>query len=131
MPDLGFDFRRQEARGSMDAKRRTAVDPKVLMVGFVTPGTDMTEVAMTQAPGMTVPNSSPSPVIIPPPQKESLALVPLPVPSPNQGPPVEIEFLSAGVGSYNPLDSLLGTSSSPARKTGSLRVQFGQIRITR
>ncbi|CAK9272446.1 unnamed protein product [Sphagnum jensenii] len=97
MPDVAFDVRGQEARGSMDSKRRTVVDPKVLMVGFVTPGTDMTEVAMTQAPGMTVPNSSPSPVIIPPPQKESVAPVPFPVPSPNQGPPVEIEFLSTGV----------------------------------
>ncbi len=66
MPYVAFDVRGQEARGSMDSKRRTVVDPKVPMMGFVTPGTDMTEVAMTQAPGMTVPNSSPSPVIIPP-----------------------------------------------------------------
>jgi hypothetical protein len=72
MPDVGFDVRGQEARGSMDAKRRTVVDPKVRMVGFVTPGTDMPEVAMTQAPGVIpgawVMASSPSPVIIPPPQ---------------------------------------------------------------
>ncbi len=58
---MGFNVCGQEARGSsMDVKRHTMVDPKVHMVGFVTPGTDMTEVAMTQSPGMTVSNSSPS-----------------------------------------------------------------------
>lgn len=115
----------------MDARRRTVIDPKVRMVGFVTPTADMpAETApgttttttqasgLSQAPATTVSNFSPSPVIIPPPQKA--AAPPVPVPSPViQSRPVEIEYPSAAVVGSNPADSLLASSSLPSSKTGS------------
>jgi hypothetical protein len=115
----------------MDARRRTVIDPKVRMVGFVTPTADMpAETAagttttttqasgLSQAPATTVSNFSASPVIIiPPPQKAAAA----PVPSPEiQSRPVEIEYPSAAVVGSNPSDSLLASSSLPSSKTGIL-----------
>ncbi|CAM6039341.1 unnamed protein product [Sphagnum compactum] len=116
----------------MDARRRTVIDPKVRMVGFVTPTADMpAETAggttttttqasgLSQAPATTVSNFSPSPVIIPPPQKAAAA--PVPVPSPViQSRLVEIEYPSAAVVGSNPSDSLLASSSLPSSKTGIL-----------
>ncbi len=116
----------------MDARRRTVIDPKVRMVGFVTPTADMpAETApgttttttqasgLSQAPATTVSNFSPSPVIIPPPQKA--AAPPIPVPSPViQSRPAEIEYPSAAVVGSNPSDSLLASSSLPSSKTGIL-----------
>jgi hypothetical protein len=117
----------------MDARRRTVIDPKVRMVGFVTPTVDMpaetaagttttttTQVTgLSQAPATTVFNFSPSPVVIPPPQKA--AATPVPVPSPGiQSRPEEIEYLSAAVVGSNPSDSLLASSSLPSSKTGIL-----------
>ncbi|CAK9205721.1 unnamed protein product [Sphagnum troendelagicum] len=116
----------------MDARRRTVIDPKVRMVGFVTPTADMpAETApgttttttqasgLSQAPATTVSNFSPSPVIIPPPQKA--AAPPVPVPSPGiQSRPAEIEYPSAAVVGSNPSDSLLASSSLPSSKTGIL-----------
>jgi hypothetical protein len=117
----------------MDARRRTVIDPKVRMVGFVTPTADMpAETAagttttttqasgLSQAPAATVSNFSPSPVIIPPPQKAA-AVAPVPVASPViQSRPVEIEYPSAAVVGSNPSDSLLASSSLPSSKTGIL-----------
>jgi hypothetical protein len=99
MPDVGFDVRGQEARGSMDAKRRTVVDPKVRMVGGFRDSRHRHDRSCHDPSSwndssqfVTISCHHPST-----PQKESAAPVPFPVPSPNQGPPVEIEFLSTGV----------------------------------
>lgn len=104
---------------AMDSNRRGpryVIDPKVRQVGFVTPGSE----PLVPNPSAAILGNSPSPVIIPPrlpdlPSKAS----PLPVPSPppRRQPSIEIPLQ----GSYNPADSVLGTSpiSSPLSKNDS------------
>lgn len=122
----------------MDARRasRMVIDPKVRQVGFVTPGTEAqgggggvsSSVSNVVA---TVGGNSPSPVMIPPPrhaENATLAVraVPLPVPSPplrrHPQAPDDDAATSMPMGSYNPSDSVLGTSpvvSPPTSKNGT------------
>ncbi|KAF8407869.1 hypothetical protein HHK36_007007 [Tetracentron sinense] len=108
----------------MDARRasRMVIDPKVRQVGFVTPGAPLgrrqpnpADPSSAPVSGMSPAGNSLSPVMIPPPRHASDNLsssraVPVPVPmSPLRRP-------SAGdkmpLGSYNPSESLMGTSLS-------------------
>lgn len=126
---VGFD-------PSMDARRasRMVIDPKVRQVGFVTPGTEAqggggvsSSLATVTA---TVAGNSPSPVMIPPPRHgenppAGVRAVPLPVPSPpvrrHPQPLDDDAATSMPMGSYNPSDSVLGTSPvvSPTSKNGT------------
>lgn len=127
---VGFD-------PAMDARRasRMVIDPKVRQVGFVTPGAETQggggESSLLATVTVTVGGNSPSPVMIPPPRHAENApggvrAVPLPVPSPSvrRHPhlPDDDSATSMPMGSYNPSDSVLGTSpvvSPPNSKNGT------------
>ncbi|BBN08581.1 translation initiation factor eIF-2B subunit delta [Marchantia polymorpha subsp. ruderalis] len=107
----------------MERRGRAVIDPKVRQVGFVTPGegTDLINLAIPLEQGA----NSPSPVLIPPVRINDGASVapakaaPMPVPSPTsrRHPTVDVNL---PLGSYNPADSVLGSSNTPSSgKAGS------------
>ncbi|GLJ10966.1 hypothetical protein SUGI_0139000 [Cryptomeria japonica] len=113
----------------MDAARRGSrmvIDPKVRQVGFVTPGGSeaqpkphtAAEAAATEAAAA----NSPSPVMIPPPRHApdnvGTRAVPMPVPGPVPT-IVGHSDITMLAGSYNPGDSVLGTS--PSSRNGTER----------
>lgn len=129
--DEGFGFRIcdtdfEAGRGAgegMERRGRAVIDPKVRQVGFVTPGegTDLINLAIPLEQGA----NSPSPVLIPPVRINDGASVapakaaPMPVPSPTsrRHPTVDVNL---PLGSYNPADSVLGSSNTPSSgKAGS------------
>lgn len=124
----------------MDTRnRRAVIDPKFRQVGFVTPSPDVPEAAVgvpvqgivKEAP--VVASSSPSPVMIPPPRpviEIPQKTEPVPVPSPSHKKPPEEEVPSAPLGSYNPPDSVLDSSSGPSSKGGALRLSIELFSIT-
>ncbi|XP_010265294.1 PREDICTED: translation initiation factor eIF-2B subunit delta-like [Nelumbo nucifera] len=120
----------------MDARRasRMVIDPKVRQVGFVTPGAppERTQPGQVESLSPPISDMSPagnslSPVMIPPARhasdnlSSSLALsssraLPVAVPmSPIRRPSIG-DNLNIPLGSYNPSESLLGTSPSPSSK---------------
>ncbi|KAJ8623027.1 hypothetical protein MRB53_031556 [Persea americana] len=125
----------------MDARRasRMVIDPKVRQVGFVTPGAPPDRTQSGPAAGSSPPVSdssagnSLSPVMIPPFRHASDNLSaslgaarPIPVPvsmSPRWRPSMGD---NASVGSYNPSESVIGTSQmlSPSSKTDDF--EFGE-----
>eukprot|EP00262_Sarcandra_glabra_P001741 TRINITY_DN1188_c0_g1_i1.p1 TRINITY_DN1188_c0_g1~~TRINITY_DN1188_c0_g1_i1.p1 ORF type:complete len:700 (+),score=104.11 TRINITY_DN1188_c0_g1_i1:109-2208(+) len=113
---------------TMDARRasRMVIDPKVRQVGFVTPGAPppyrpqsgpATDSTLPPAADHSPAGNSLSPVMIPPPRHSSESLptirtVPVPVPlSPLRRPNIGE---TTHIGSYNPSESLLGTSPAPS-----------------
>eukprot|EP01018_Ginkgo_biloba_P028102 Gb_02875 [translate_table: standard] len=117
----------------MDARRgsRMVIDPKIRQVGFVTPGTEqqvrpIPDPTTSSAPVATTGANSPTPVMIPPPRHPenmptTSRAVPVPVPSPPLRRPLHADTMP--MGSYNPPDSVLGTSPliSPTSKNDTDR----------
>lgn len=115
----------------MDARRVSAVVPRVRQVGFVTPNPDANQNPPPPSRTQSVPaeSSSPplaespaggnslSPVMIPPPRHHSdnlahLRSAAVPVPESSYRRPMANDRVAV-VGSYNPADTLLGDSDSP------------------
>ncbi|KAK9288925.1 hypothetical protein L1049_017396 [Liquidambar formosana] len=109
----------------MDARRasRMVPDPKVRHVGFFTPGAppDRAQSGPPESSSPPVSDMSPasnslSPVMIPPPRHASEPLSSRPVAVPVMASPLRrpSNVDSVPVGSYNPSESLLGTSPVPS-----------------
>ncbi|XP_050375981.1 probable translation initiation factor eIF-2B subunit delta [Argentina anserina] len=126
----------------MDARRasRTVIDPKVRHVGFFAPTAEPLPVRTQSGP--TIPTSSPphsdsparnslSPVMIPPSRhlSDTVAIRTAAVPVPESA----LRRVDSGeqvpVGSYNPSESLLGSSPvapSPSSRTGDGTLEFSE-----
>ncbi|KAL6006880.1 hypothetical protein ACLOJK_032376 [Asimina triloba] len=118
----------------MDARRasRMVIDPKVRQVGFFTPGapperaqSDLITSSSPPVSDMSPAGNSLSPVMIPPPRHASdnlasAASAARPIPVPVQVPMSPLRRPSGGesmlLGSYNPSESVLGTSPSPSSR---------------
>ncbi|XP_058087153.1 probable translation initiation factor eIF-2B subunit delta [Magnolia sinica] len=122
----------------MEARRasRMVIDPKVRQVGFVTPGAppDRTQSGPTIATSppvadLSLAGNSLSPVMIPPPRHASdnlsssisAAAVARPIPV-----PVRRAGDSMVLGSYNPSESLLGTSPMPSPSSRTDDVELSE-----
>ncbi|XP_004299243.1 PREDICTED: translation initiation factor eIF-2B subunit delta [Fragaria vesca subsp. vesca] len=126
----------------MDARRasRTVIDPKVRHVGFFTPSADALPARTQSGPATATPSpplsespasNSLSPVMIPPSRhlSDTVAIRTAAVPVPDSA----LRRLDSGeqvpVGSYNPSESLLGSSpvaSSPSSRTGDGTLEFSE-----
>ncbi|XP_015883076.3 uncharacterized protein LOC107418895 [Ziziphus jujuba] len=111
----------------MDARRgsRAVIDPKVRHVGFFTaaphPGRTQSSPAVPFSPPLadSPARSSLSPVMIPPPRHLSdLASRTAALPVPESGFRRQVAGEQVPVGSYNPSESLLGTSPVPSPSSG-------------
>ncbi|KAM0982884.1 hypothetical protein EV1_015621 [Malus domestica] len=116
----------------MDARRvsRTVIDPKVRQVGFFTPVAEAPPCRTQSGPAITAPSplsespasNSLSPVMIPPSRhlSDTVVIRTAAVPVPDSA-LRRTESGDVPVGSYNPLESLLGTSpvsASPSSRVG-------------
>lgn len=123
----------------MDARRvsRTVIDPKVRHVGFVTsnaaphPGRKQSGTAVAASPPLadSPSSNSLSPVMIPPPRHLSdLASRTAAVPVPESAFRRHVAGDQVPVGSYNPSESLLGTSPvlSPSSRVGDGELEFSE-----
>ncbi|CAD5175588.1 unnamed protein product [Musa acuminata subsp. malaccensis] len=133
----------------MDMRRppRTVSDPKVRQVGFVTPSGAPPTRSLSDAPTtvaavasaasassppsgeISLPGSSLSPVMIPPPRHASSDGRPsAPVAVPNPASSLRRESLRIRVGSYNASEVVLGTppSASPSSRTDNAASEFSE-----
>ncbi|XP_068305777.1 uncharacterized protein [Pyrus communis] len=115
----------------MDARRvsRTVIDPKVRQVGFFTPNAEASPGRTQSGPAIPAPSLSESPasnslhpVMIPPSRhlSDTVAIRTAAVPVPDSALRRK-ESVDVPVGSYNPSESLLGTSpvsASPSSRVG-------------
>ncbi|KAJ7956572.1 Translation initiation factor eIF-2B subunit delta [Quillaja saponaria] len=119
----------------MDARRvsRAMIDPKVRQVGFFTPNpsqptrTESDPVESESPPlSLSPAHNSPSPVMIPPPRHLIDRTAALPVP--DSGFRRQASGDHVPVGSYNPSESLLGTSpvASPTSRIGFGEGEFSE-----
>lgn len=112
----------------MEARRvsRTVSDPKVRHVGFFTPDPNP-HPGRTHLASDTPVSNSLSPVIIPPPRQPSDRTAAVPVPE--TGLRRQTGEDQVPVGSYNPSESLLGSSpvpSSPSSRVGLVDGEFSE-----